>query len=469
MRFDFDMATDKLLLIDTKAKDNEQFYGKAIGRASLSLKGPEENMRMGIIGEVNDTTHMSIVTSGSKESTEADFIVFKKYGTELVKDKNEGSSKLTIDLDLTANNKAQIDVILDELTGDVISATGEGRLKIHVPANGNMTMNGRYNIESGRYNFNFQSFLRKPFDLKRDAGNYIEWTGDPLNADMHIDAQYTAKNVTFSDLLANTGYDLGSTVTGYRGEVFVIASLSGKLTNPQIKFGFDFPDNSPIKSNNTLKLFLDKVQSDDNEMLKQVTWLIVFGSFSPYGEIGSGGGNIARTAGINTISQKITGELNKLVSNLLARITGDKSLQFDVNTSTYSSSVLYGGSASSNRLDRQTVNLKLSQSLLNNKVIITFGTGLDFNISGSAVQSGNFQWLPDISIQFILSRDRKLRAIVFNKSSLDVSSGIIGRRIRQGVSMSYSFDFPNDKPPILNDSATQKKIKVPAEIKGGSQ
>ena len=469
MRFDFDMATDKLLLIDTKAKDNEQFYGKAIGRASLSLKGSEENMRMGIIGEVNDTTHMSIVTSGSKESAEADFIVFKKYGTELVKDKNESGSKLTIDLDLTANNKAQIDVILDELTGDVISATGEGRLKIHVPANGNMTMNGRYNIESGRYNFNFQSFLRKPFDLKRDAGNYIEWTGDPLNADMHIDAQYTAKNVTFSDLLANTGYDLGSTVTGYRGEVFVIASLSGKLTNPQIKFGFDFPDNSPIKSNNTLKLFLDKVQSDDNEMLKQVTWLIVFGSFSPYGEIGSGGGNIARTAGINTISQKITGELNKLVSNLLAKITGDKSLQFDVNTSTYSSSVLYGGSASSNRLDRQTVNLKLSQSLLNNKVIITFGTGLDFNISGSAVQSGNFQWLPDISIQFILSRDRKLRAIVFKKNSLDVSSGIIGRRIRQGVSMSYSFDFPNDKPTILNDSATQKKIKTPAEIKGGSQ
>ncbi len=464
MKFDFDMATDNLLLIDTKAKDNEQFYGNAIGRANLSFKGPEENMRMNILGEVTDTTHMSIVTSGSKESADAAFIVFKKYGTELTANKKNSDNKLTIDLDLTTNNKAQIDVILDELTGDVISATGNGRIKINVPPNGNMTMNGRYNIESGRYNFNFQSFLRKPFDLKNDAGNYIEWTGDPYKAEMHIDAVYTAKNVTFNDLLSNTGYNLGGTVAGYRGEVYVIASLTGKLANPQIKFGFDFPENSPIKNDNTLKLFLDKVQSDDNEMLKQVTWLIVFGSFAPYGEIGSGGGNVARTAGINTLSQKITGELNKLVSNLLAKITGDKSLQFDVNTSTYSSAVLYGTSSSNNRLDRQTINLKVSQTLLNNKVIITFGTGLDFNISGSAVQSGNFQWLPDISIQFILSRDRKLRAIIFNKSSLDVSNGAIGRRIRQGVSLSYSFDFPNDKPPILADSALKNSVKIPNEI-----
>jgi hypothetical protein len=32
MRFDFDLSTDKLLLINTSAKDNDQFYGKAIVR-----------------------------------------------------------------------------------------------------------------------------------------------------------------------------------------------------------------------------------------------------------------------------------------------------------------------------------------------------------------------------------------------------------------------------------------------------
>ena len=461
MRYDFDITTDKLLLLDTKGRDNQQFYGKAIGNAALSLKGPQENMRMSITARVNDTTHIFIPTSNSKESTEADFIVFKKYGTEIEEKKPESDTKLNIDLDITANNKAQIDVILDELTGDVISATGDGRLRINVPANGNMTMNGKYNIESGNYNFNFQSLLRKPFELKRDAGNYIEWTGDPYKADLHIDAQYTAKNISFNDLLTNTGYNLGGIVSGYRGDVYVIANLTGKLTNPVIKFSFGFPAGTPIESDNNLKLFLNKVQNDDNEMLKQVTWLIVFGSFAPYGEIGSGGGNIARSAGINTISQKISSELNKLVSNLLSKITGDKSLQFDVSTSTYSSSVFYTNTSSSqnNRLDRQQINLKVNQSLLNGKVIITFGTGLDFNISSSAVQTGDFQWLPDISVQIILSRDRKLRAIIFNKSSLDVavSGGSIGRRTRQGVSISYSFDFPNDdKPPGLKTDSIPK-------------
>ena len=103
---------------------------------------------------------------------------------------------------------------------------------------------------------------------------------------------------------------------------------------------------------------------------------------------------------------------------------------------------------------------------MNDKVIITFGTAVDFNISSSAVQSGNFQWLPDISVEFILSHDRKLSAIVFNKSTLDVSSGIIGRRIRQGVSISYSFDFPNEKPLILDTSRRVTLPKPPVDTSG---
>ncbi|QEC68516.1 hypothetical protein FRZ67_14825 [Panacibacter ginsenosidivorans] len=474
MRYDFDMATDKLLVLDTKFKDNQQFYGKAIAKATLSIKGPQENMKMNISGEPVDTTHISIVTSGSKESTDADFIVFKKYGTEIIAPEKQSDTKLNIALDLVANNKAQIDVILDQLTGDVISATGEGRMRINVPATGSMTMNGRYNIESGRYNFNFQSFLRKPFDLRRNAGNYIEWNGDPYKAQMKIDAQYTAKNVSFNELLSNTGINLGGAVSGYRGEVYVIAHLTGNLSNPDIRFSFDFPGGSPIENDNNLQLFLAKVENDDNEMIKQVTFLIVFGSFAPYGQLGNGG-NIAQSTGINTISQQITNELNKLVSNLLTKITGDKSLQFDINTSTYSSSTLYGTSNTQNRLDRQVVNLKVNQSILNDKVIITLGTGLDFNLGSSAVQTGNFQFLPDISIEFILSTDRKLRAIVFNKSSLDVTTGIIGRRIRQGVSISYSFDFPQDKIPIpvtavpSTDSSVIKPETNPEIIIKGSK
>jgi hypothetical protein len=448
MRFDFDMSTNKLLLLDTKPRDNQQFYGRAIGRATLSLKGPQENMRMSITGEVNDTTHIFIPSSISKETADADFIVFKKYGTEMQEEKKTSNTRLNIDLDLTANNQAAIDVILDELAGDVIKATGNGRLQINVPATGTMTMKGRYNIERGSYDFNFQSIIRKPFLLLPDAGNFIEWTGNPYDANLHIDAQYTAEGVTLNELLSNQALNLSTSsgsLRGYRGQVYVIADLRGKLSRPDIGFKIDFPPTSVIKNDNDLMLLMNRLQSDDNEMLKQVTYLIVFSSFASYGEARTSA-NVT-SLGLNTISQKVTSELNKLVSNFLVKLTGDKSLQFDVGTSVYSSSSLFGGQdVGTSKVDRQNVNLKINKSLLDGKLIITFGGDFDFNLSNAqAAQTGNFQWLPDIRVEIVLSNDRKLRAVVFNKSSLDVNSGVnasgLGRRNRQGVSISYTRDF----------------------------
>ncbi len=459
MQFDFDLSTNKLLLLNTSYKDNQQFYGRAIGKASLSLKGPEENMRLSITGEVNDTTHIFIPTSGSRESTDADYIVFKEYGVEMEEPGGTEKANLDIDLDITANNKAQIDVILDPFSGDVIKATGNGRMQIKVPAHGSMSMKGRYNIERGRYDFNFQSFIKKPFDFMPDAGNYIEWNGDPYNANLHIDAQYTASRVSLNDLVGSQSQTgINSTVKGYRGDVYVVAELRGKLTKPNIDFRLDFPPNSAIKNDNDFALFLNRLQSDDNEMLKQVTYLIVFGSFAPYGEARTG--TNVTSIGLNTISQKLTAELNKLVSNLLFKITGDKSLQLDVATSTYSSASLIGNGVgiSSNKLDRQTVNLKVNQSLLDGKIIVTFGGDLDFNLSNSAAtQAGNFQWLPDISVQIVLTKDRKLRAVIFNKSSLNVNSNAaIGRQNRQGVSISYTRDFEK-----LFGDRPKDTIKIP--------
>ncbi|HVX52478.1 MAG TPA: translocation/assembly module TamB domain-containing protein [Chitinophagaceae bacterium] len=457
MRFDFNMSTNKMLLLDTKPKDNPQFYGKAVGKASMSFTGPQEDMKMSIVGQVNDTTHIFIPTSNERESDEVDFIRFKRYGKEITAP--ETRSKLSIDLDLTANNQAEIDVILDALTGDIIKATGNGRLKINIPANGSMTMKGRYNIERGTYNFDFQSLVKKPFVLLPGAGSYIEWTKDPYDANINITAQYTAQNVSINDLISNGAYQLSGAASAYRGDVYVIAHLTQKLTKPNITFSIDFPEESAIKNDQNFRLFLKRLDSEPDEKLKQVTWLIVFGSFAPYGEgLGGGNDNLVRSAGINTISQKISDEVNRMVAGVFSRLGFD----FNVSASTYSSSQL-GAGGSSNRLDRQNIDLKLNKSLLNGKLIVTVGSGFDFNISNaSAVQSGNFQWLPDISLQILLSRNAyrgtQLRAIVFNKSSLDVSTGGgIGRRLRQGASISYSFDFPVEKQPINKEDS----IRVP--------
>ena len=476
MAFDFDLSTNKLLLIDTKLEDNQQFYGRAIGRVStFSLKGPESNAKMTLVAESTDSSHIYIPNSVTRESGSADFIVFKEYGTEMVNTKNKSGFNLTVDLDLTATNKTEIDVILDDLTGDVIKATGNGRLRIRAGTTEPLTIRGRYNIEKGNYDFNFQSFIRKPFVLMPNAGNYIEWTGDPFKADIRIDAQYTAERIAMYDLVSNLQVD--GTTKGYRGEVYVISELRDKLTAPKIRFRLDFPQGSPVKTDNVLAQYINRLENDENEILKQVSFLIVFNTFAPpsVGNSGSSAANNSLTTiGANTLSQILTKEINKMFSNFLYKLTGDKSLRFDLGTSWYSNneitSNVAGGTLNNNTIDRSRVNFKLGKSFFQDKMIVTFGGDLDFNVSNSAaIKNGNFQWLPDLNVEFILSKDRKLRAILFNKNSLDISNtsaGGIGRRNRFGASISYRKDFDKlfaTKPDdIVFKPATDSTQKSPA-------
>jgi hypothetical protein len=68
-------------------------------------------------------------------------------------------------------------VILDELTGDIIQANGHGNLKMQTGTDGNFNITGRYDIDRGNYNFNFQSLLRKPFKLREGTGKLYSMEG----------------------------------------------------------------------------------------------------------------------------------------------------------------------------------------------------------------------------------------------------------------------------------------------------
>ena len=46
-----------------------------------------------------------------------------------------------------------------------------------------------------------------------------------------------------------------------------------------------------------------------------------------------------------------------------------------------------------------------------------------------------------MNIEYILTKDKQLRLIAFFKNSLDATGGILGRRNRQGISLSYKHDF----------------------------
>ena len=437
LSFNIKVRSQSLLVLNTVAKDNRLFYGKAVTSASLDLFGPINNLNMRIAGTPTDSSHISINTEGSRESAEADFIVFKTYGTEMVQTTLEESTNIIADIDLTANNLCKIDVILDDLTGDVIKAYGSGNLKIHTGSFDPTEIRGRYNVEKGIYDYKFQTLIRKPFLLLPDGNNYIEWNGDPYDANLNINAVYEAKNVSLSSLIGNSSNNtlLDANAQGYTGNVEVVAVLKGKLSKPDLDFNIEFPPGSSMANNLSVQEMMRRIKDDATEKLRQVTYLIVFKSFAPYKEGGSSR-NPGTDLAVNTITDLLSNEMGKILSDVVRKVTGNYSLNVDVSTNFYSSSQLVGGNVvASSSYDRVKVDLNLSQSFFNNRLVLNAGSDFDVNVRSSAVTG--FQFLPDVSAEFILTPNRRLRFIVFKRDNLDFS----GRRNRAGASISYRKDY----------------------------
>ena len=130
------------------------------------------------------------------------------------------------------------------------------------------------------YLFTFQSFFKKPLVVTRGGNNYIEWNGDPMRANVQLEAQYTADNVSFGPLAAYTNIEDNNTAKA-RGDVYVITILTGQLFKPNIAFRIEFPPGSVANSDPTLGFGVQQIEKNPNELYKQVTYLIVFNSFAP--------------------------------------------------------------------------------------------------------------------------------------------------------------------------------------------
>lgn len=459
-KYNINASSRKMLVMNTKKENNNLFHGKAIARFNFGISGPEADLKMLISAAPVDSSTINILTSGSsKQSADVDFIVWKAYGKEMKMELNNTSSNLTIDLDLTATPLLKMNVVLDELTGDVISGIGNGNIKIHTGTRDNLSILGRYNIESGNYNFNFQDIFKKPFKLVGGGNSYISWTGDPYNAEINIDAVYLAEKVRMSTLFTDPS---SSTVSGVSSDVLreisdveVRCNLAGTLNKPNPTFQVVIPQNSSVKNNATIDSKLKNINRDALEVSKQATYLIVFKSFAPQAAVVA---NDLNSELINTtISGVINGILSSSIQNFFSKILGET---VDVNLNYSRTLTSAGGTSSvSNSTQnnfRENVSLQFIKSLVNDKLIISFGSDFNFSSFGSTAFSSNtqsFLFLPDVNVEYKITPDGKFRTSFFYRSSFDLLS-TSGKRDRTGGNVSFRTEF---------DRLFEKKKKLPTQ------
>ena len=445
-RYNINASSRKMLVLDTDREDNDLFFGNTVARFNFSITGEDNAIKMAVSGAPVDSSTINILTTtSSKQSADVDYIVWKTYGKEIAQKVNESSTNLIIDLDLSATPLLKLNVVLDEVTGDVLAGQGNGNLKIHTGTKEPLSMIGRFNISSGSYNFNFQDIFKKPFKLQGDGSSYISWNGDPFNAEINIDALYVAEKVRMSTLFTDPS---SSTITGVSSDVLkeisdveVRCNLSGTLNKPNPTFQIVIPQNSAIKNNTTIDSKLKTINRDPLEVSKQATYLIVFKSFAPQAAIVAN--NLNNELLNTTISGVINGILANSVQNFFSRVLGSTvDVNFNYSRTLTNLTGVSGNSGGDNNF-RENVSLQFIKSLMNDKLVITFGSDFNFATAGgnqTATGAQSFLFLPDVNVEYKITPDGKFRTSFFYRSNFDALS-TSGKRDRTGGNISFRTEF----------------------------
>jgi hypothetical protein len=303
-----------------------------------------------------------------------------------------------------------------------------------------LSIRGRYDITEGEYKFNFQTFIQKYFSISE--GSTITWNGDPYEALININAEYLAKNVDLSSLATSSGK------FKQKSDIIILAHLKNTLKSPRISFDFVIPkDKSTDQSNDPVVLAnLKKFAKDENEQNRQVASLLLFNTFINDNNGGFGASTASFISG--TAGQIISGFLNNQLTNFFKKAFNDPTLtpylSFNSNYNLTSKELITALEASGN--------FGFKKEYFNGRLIVSLGGNIDYN-NPYILQARNTNILltPDITVEWLLTSDGKLRVVGFNRTSVDVT---LGQRNRTGVRLSYQKEFdkkrtaPKKKEPL---------------------
>jgi hypothetical protein len=446
----FDVAVQtvspQMELINTTYRDNQQFYGRAKGSATFAIVGYQYDMHIGIDAKASttDSSYITLPPAQTRESGEASFMVEKKYGREMTEtEKRGGETNITYEVNLTATPLVNVELILDELTGDIIRGRGHGNLKITSGTIAPLRISGRYNIEAGAYNFTFQSVFKRPFIVRKGANNFIEWNGDPYDADIRLDAYYTAENVSFAPLATTLIVDdqARANLSRIRANVNVAAILTGKLFTPKIDFRLEFPSNSIVYSQPSIQFAIQQLERNTNELTKQVTFLVVTNSFAPYESTQAVARPFEELA-YNTISGVLFNVINRELNQILSRVLQNK-FTLNFSGSLYNRNLFDPTARGIRVFNQATSNISVGTSLFNGRAILSVGGSFDIPLEANVQQT--FQILPDVSLQLLLNKTGSMRATFFYRQNVDFLNGFTTggspQTRRYGASLSYNKEF----------------------------
>lgn len=405
IRIDFDVNTNKLMMLNTTPAHNPSYYGTAFASGNAGIYGFLDDIKMELNMKTNGGTYFYIPLDGPSEVGSNNFITFVTKDTVKHVVKN-ASSHFSLDFNLEATPEAEVQLIFDEKSGDVIKARGNGNLHMKINSKGKFDMFGDYVLTTGDYLFTLENFVTKKFEIQK--GSSIKWNGNVYKADIDITAIYRQRASLRPIYPADS--------SGKRYTVDCKLYMRNKLTQPDISFGIDLPTIDENARSN-----IKSILSDETELNRQVFSLLLLRSFvTPVAMAGGGGisaGGAVAATGSEMLSNKLSHWLNGVTKNV------DVGVNYRPGTG----------------LSNDELDLTLNKQLFNNRLVIDGNFGVS---NGTNTKTTNNSGLiGDVTVEYKLSQSGKYRVKGFNRSNDNTQIINNGGPFTQGVGIFYREEF----------------------------
>ena len=319
---------ENMLVLNTTTQDNDYFYGKVYATGAATIEGDKSGVRMDIVAATDDNTEFYLPLSNKSNVSTADFVIFEQANRPDTTDvqvrkklsferkqlqRTSQAGNMNIDMNLNVRPNALFQLVIDPTVGDIIKGRGEGTIDLHINPRANIfEMYGDYNITEGSYLFTLQNIINKRFII--EPGSSIHWTGDPVDAQLNIDAVYKLKT-SLQPLL--TGSVSTSKVTTRAVPVECVIHLSDRLTSPKVEFEVEVPNADP-----DVQMVVNNALSTEESRSQQFLYLLVANSFisEASSDTASGLGATASAAtGFELLSNQLSNWLSSETYNVVIR------------------------------------------------------------------------------------------------------------------------------------------------------
>ncbi|CAD0008535.1 translocation/assembly module TamB domain-containing protein [Flavobacterium chungangense] len=452
--FGLTVTADNFRAINSKAADNDLFYGDLFLDTKLNIKGTLDSPVIGGNIKINEETKFSVVLPQSDPSIAdregiVEFVnednLYLKQTVEMENKLNQSPLKgMDVSVDITIDKEAELTLVIDKGNGDYLNLKGEAQLTGGIDPSGKTTLTGKYEFSEGAYEMNF-NMIRRKFDIQK--GSSITWNGEPTMATLNITAIYKVETAPI-DLLGNQLAVSPTIRNTYKQKIPFETHLKmkGELLKPEISFDIILPDGNYNVSSDIVtasQAKLEQLRQEPAELNKQVFALLLLNRFIGENPFASeSGGTSAESLARQSVSKILSQQLNDLAGELIKGVE----LEFDLeSTDDYTSGT---------RENRTDLNVGVSKKLLNDRLKVTVGSS--FGVEGQErANEESTNIAGDVALDYQLTKDGRYMVRAYRKNEYQVA--VEGQVVETGVAFIITMSY-NKFRELFHRSAEEKEM-----------